>query len=69
MDTALYKKGAKKGKGKVKGKRQGVPQDEQYEHMMTPRNENMEQIEEHEEGEHVNEHQPLEMEQMPEAQE
>ena len=55
MDTALYKKGAKKGKGKAKGKRQGVPQDEQYEHMMTPRNENMEQIEEHEEGEQVNE--------------
>ena len=52
MDTALYKKGGKKAtKGKARGKRQaaGAGQ-EQYEQMMTPRNENMEQVDE-EEGE------------------
>ena len=52
MDTALYKKGGKKAtKGKARGKRQGGGvQQEQYEAMMTPRNENMEQVDE-EEGE------------------
>ena len=50
LDTALYKKGGKKGaKGKGRGqKKEALPQ---YEQMMTPRNEHdMEKVEEEELG-------------------
>ena len=52
LDTALYKKGGKKAaKGKARGKRQGSDSQAQYEQMMTPRNDNMEQVPEDEDGE------------------